>query len=156
MELEFEINDDNFKVTNKKAVYEFLDLLVDSIRTDIKNELVPAKFDMLETSLLNATWIRWLEKPSRINISKLINRILKCITWQERVGTFRVYIDPNIKMPYTVNTTLEQVARFLDKGNNVSKYSTLFSRVFNKYQENIYNYWRAYVEFGDIFAKEDV
>lgn len=154
MELVFEINDDNFKVSNKNLEFKFLDLLVESIQTDIRNGLIPAKFEMLEQGLLNATWIRWVKKPSAINISKLIERILSNIKWQVRGKTYRIYIDTNVKMPYTVNTSLEQIARFLDKGNNVSKYSTMFSRVFNYYQENIKSYWKAYVEFGDIFEVE--
>lgn len=150
MEIVFTLPEDKVKVYDKRLIYKFLDALVRSIQKDIQDELVPAKFDMLERSLLNATWIRWKEKPSGINIPKLVNNILKCIQWSERKNSFRIYIEPTKKVPYTINTTYDQIARFLDKGNNVSKYSTMFSRVFNRYQEYINEYWLAYIEVGYI------
>ena len=154
MEIVFELREDQVKLYDRRLIYKFLDNLVESIKKDIKDALIPAKFEMLERGLLNANWIRWKTKQSGINISKLVDRILSCITWQERKTSFRIYIDPKMKMPYTVNTSLERVARFLDKGNNVSKHSTMFSRVFNYYQKNINEFWKAYLEVGYILDGE--
>ena len=74
--------------------------------------------------------------------------MLKCIAWMKRKYTYEVYIRRDIKMPNTVNTTLEQVARYIDKGNEVTKATTMLSRVFNNYQKNIDKHWEAYKKFG--------
>ena len=148
MELNFTL--DQEEVYDPELMDKFCDKLVESIQIDIRNGLIPAKYSMLEESLLEATWIRWDKKPGKINVASVINAIIKCITWRKRRITYQVYIRPEVKMPYTVNTTLEQVARFIDKGNLVSKQTTLFSRVFNEYEKNIETYWNTYKEFGYI------
>lgn len=148
MEINFTLDQD--ELYDKKLIESFCDSLVDSIKADIKNSIIPSKLPMLEKGLLNATWIRWSTKPSSINVVSVINAILKCITWKKRRLTYQIYIRPDVKMPYTVNTTLEQVARFIDKGNLISKNTTMFSRIFNKYEKNIQTYWKAYKEFGYI------
>ena len=146
MEIDFELN--SKEVYDQDLADKFCDALVDSVRTEIKQGLIPAKFPMLEQSLINATWIRWKRPPKHININRLINSILKCITWRKRKYSYEVYIRRDIKMPNTVNTTLEQVARYIDKGNEVTKATTMLSRVFNNYQKNIDKHWEAYKKFG--------
>lgn len=148
MEINFELNQD--ELYDQKLVDNFCDKLVESICTDIRAELIPAKYPMLEQGLINANWIRWTKKPKSIDIEGLITTILKCITWRKRRIRFQVYIRTDVMLPQTINTSLEQVARFLDKGNLISKHSTAFSRVFNKYEKRIDDYWKVYKEFGYI------
>ena len=148
MELNFSLNSDELYDTELLA--RFCDKLVESIGTDIKNGMIPAKFPELEEGLLNAKWINWTEKPDRINIESLIDAICRCIAWRERTFSYQVYIRTDVLMPQTVNTTLEQVARFIDKGNEVTKYSTLLSRVFNNYEKNIEQYWESYKHLGHL------
>ena len=154
MEIDFELN--SKEIYDQDLADKFCDALVDSVRTEIKQGLIPAKFPMLEQSLINATWIRWKRPPKHININRLINSILKCITWRKRKYTYEVYIRRDIKMPNTVNTTLEQVARYIDKGNEVTKATTMLSRVFNNYQKNIDKHWEAYKKFGYALDNREV
>lgn len=144
MELNFELDRDN--VYDQDLTEKFCNALVESLRTEIREGLIPAKYDSLEQSLINSTWIMWTEKPKRINIEGLINLILDCISWRKRKYTYQVYIRTDVKMPHTVNTTVEQVARYIDKGNEVTKYTTMLSRMFNYYQRNIDKFWEAYKE----------
>lgn len=153
MELNFVLSEE--ELYDQGLLLQFCDTLVESIRTDILEGLVPAKYPLLEEGLLNATWITWEDKPNSINIEKLIKAILKCITWRQRRLTYQVYIRTDVKMPGTVNTSLESIARFIDKGNNVTKYSTLISRVFNKYEKDIGEYWEAYREVGYIVELDE-
>lgn len=146
MVIEFTLPEENLHDQRLKGM--FCDALVDSLRQDIKNQLIPAKYEFMEQGLLNATWIRWDKKPKHLRIPTLINAILKCITWRERIDGYQIYFRTDVKMPYTVNTTLEQVARFLDKGNLVSKCSTVFSRVFDDYEKRIPDLWKVYLEIG--------
>lgn len=148
MELNFELNHEDLYDT--KLLDSFCDKLIESIRTDIRAELIPAKYPMLEQGLLNAQWIAWTKKPKTIDIEGLIDIILKCIVWRKRRYRYQIYIRTDVKVPQTVNTSFEQVARFLDKGNLISKHSTMFSRVFNEYEKHIEDYWTSYKEFGYI------
>lgn len=150
MEIEFEV--DKKRVYDPKLVEKFCEKLVQSLRQDIVNQLVPAKFPILEKNLINAVWIPWQKKPKSIDVESLIKKTLMCITWTKRDTTYRVYIDTKEKMPYTNGrVTLEQIARFIDKGNNVSQSTSLYSKVFNHYQENIKEFWEMYKEFGNVF-----
>ena len=142
MEINFTLDRD--ELYDKDLLEKFCDKLVESIRIDIRSELIPAKYPMLEQGLINASWIIWTKKPKSIDIEGLVETILKCIVWRKRRITYQVYIRTDIKMPQTVNTTIEQVARFLDKGTLISKYSTMFSRVFNDYEKHIDSYWKTY------------
>lgn len=148
MELNFTLDEE--ELYDKDLLAKFCDKLVESLRTDIKNGLIPTKYPLLEQGLLNATWITWTDKPKSINVESVIDKILECITWRQRRLTYQVYIRTDVLLPYTVNTTLESVARFIDKGNNVTKYSTLLSREFNRYEKNIEDYWKTYKEIGYI------
>lgn len=152
MELNFELNRD--EVYDQDLTEKFCDALVESLRTEIREGLIPAKYEALEQSLINSTWIMWTEKPKRINIEGLINLILSCISWRKRKYTYQVYIRTDVKMPHTVNTTVEQVARFIDKGNEVTKYTTMLSRMFNYYQRNIDKFWGAYKELEYLDDRE--
>lgn len=152
MEIDFEL--DQTKVYDRTIIYRFCNALVRSIKDDIKVFVIPAKLTGLEESLLNADWITWTEQPKSITVESLILKILNCITWRERQNSIQIYIDPKPKMPNTENTTLEQIARFIDKGNNAAKYTTIFSRVFNEYQKHINEYWKAYLDVGYIIDIE--
>jgi hypothetical protein len=156
MEIDFEL--DQRGIYSREVMYRFCNALVRSIKDDIKVNVIPAKLSGLEEALLNADWITWTTKPKSINVEHLVLKILECITWRERKNSFQIYIDPKPKMPYTKDTTLDQIARFIDKGNNVAKYTTMFSRVFNHYQKNINVYWISYKNVGyivDIESEEE-
>lgn len=144
----FELNQNELYDTNLLSA--FCDKLVESIGADVKKCMIPAKFPILETALLNATWIQWVDKPKGINIESLVDMICRCITWRERRNSYQVYIRPDVLMPQTVNTTIEQIARYIDKGNNVTQSTTMLSRVFEHYERNIDQFWKIYLELGHL------
>lgn len=154
MELNFELNSKD--VYDQDLAEKFCEALVDSIKTDIRNSIPPAKYPVLEKLLINAKWIRWKTEPKHINVSRLIDLILDCIEWRKRKYSYQVYIKTNVLMPNTVGTTLEQVARFIDKGNEITTQNMMLSRIFNDYERNIKKHWEAYKYLGSALDNREV
>lgn len=144
MVIEYKINS-----TNKDELElcdEFAKYLVHNIREEIYNNVIPDKFRLLEKDILNATWIKWNDKPSSINMMKLVRFIISRIGVTKRRDTYVIGISQKHLLPRS-NTKLEAVARFLDMGNNVSPSTTFISRILNKYRSNINDYWEAFVSY---------
>lgn len=143
MRLEFEIV--NLEKDEAELIPEFCNLLVKCMSTDIRNSLKSEKLQTREHDLLNVGWISWNRKPESINMYRLglyIADSIICKPMQN--NSYVVEINPKIRMPYS-STRLEQVARFLDRGNESMHPMPFISPVFNKYRMRINEYWKSFV-----------
>lgn len=143
MRIEFQL------IGNNKEEIELMDefcmFLVREIRKDILNSISMEKLQSKEKDILNASWIKWYDKPRKINMVKLLKFILRYIRYKERKRhRYLIDINPNVLMPYSKNP-IEQIARFIDRGNERSLGSNLFNKVFMKYRLSISNYWKSFV-----------
>jgi len=124
---------------------EFCALITNLIKHEIKDSLYRYKMQQKEQDLINAEWIQWKSKPKNLNVVKLCyyiadNIIFKC----RRNNSYLIEVNRSVTMRYS-NTPLEAVARFLDKGNNVSQYTGFIDKVFKKYRDNIKKYWESFI-----------
>ena len=127
---------------------EFCEQLVIDIRRDIYNNVIPSKMECREEDILSANWIDWIKKPSSLNVMTIVNLIIDKIGYMSRKNTFVICVSPKAKLPNS-NTSLDSIARFLDKGNEDTPYTVFISKFFNDYTTvKINNYWEAF-----IFAK---
>lgn len=127
-----------------KIMDDFCNYLVREIKQRLLLEMPVDKLISKEKDILNASWIQWTKKPNHINVIKLVKLIINNIRYRKRKGhKYLIEINPNILLPRS-KTPIEQVARFLDKGNNVTFGTTFLSRVFMIYRSSINNYWRSY------------
>ena len=144
MKIQFQLMGSNEKEI--ELMDEFCKSLVRQIKRDVINLLPKEKLMARERDMLNATWILWKDdKPKHINMIKLAKFIAKNIRYKKRRGhRYLIEINPAILMPHSKNS-IEQIARFLDKGNEVSTGTFFLSRVFMKYRVSIDEYWNAFV-----------
>jgi len=93
--------------------------------------------------LLSASWVRWNTLPRNINANKLCQDIVNCLEVKQRKSVFTIELNKK-KLMNNSRTTLEQVARFIDKGNEVVRGTYFLTNIMTRYQVKIYNYWKAY------------
>lgn len=134
---------------NDKKEIELMDdfcmFLVREIRKDILNSVNEEKLQSKEKDILNASWIVWTRKPRKINMDRLLRFILNNIRYKKRKKhRYLIDINPKVLMPYSRNP-IEQIARFIDKGNERSLGTNLFTRVFMRYRLSINDYWKSFV-----------
>ena len=130
----------------RALIPDFLDYLLQIIRTDIKNNLIPNKLLMREQDLIDAKWIKWRRKPTKLNMIKIGNLIVNNIFWyQRRFDTYVVQIRKGTLLPNSF-TNLHLVARFLDKGNNKVPPTWFISKTLFKVRKNIKDYWMTFIQ----------
>lgn len=143
MKIQFQLVGDNRE--EFELFDEFCKLLVNNIKKDIFNSLPIEKLNSMEKFLINAKWINWIDKPTSINMSKLAKLIIKNIRcYKMKNDIYTIDINPLQLMPFSTNK-LEQIARFLDRGNELSSGSHFINDIFIKYRLMINNYWNSYV-----------
>lgn len=129
----------------RNLIPDFMDGLISQIKRDIKSSVVASKFIVREQDVLNASWIRWKIKPRHIRMKSLMLYVTSNLEWvQRRNNQFVIQINKLAKIPNSY-TSIDTLARFLDKGNNVTPGTYFISKVLAKYRENINDYWKAYV-----------
>ena len=144
MTIEFEIEGTDKEEMN--LMVPFCEFLVFNIRQDIDEQLNVELLQAKSRDLLKAKWIKWTNKPNYINMNWILQDIKSAIKYREReTGHYQIYFDTTILFRNSKNK-LEQIVRFIDKGNDVSKATGVFSKIFNRYQKNIPKYWTAYIQ----------
>lgn len=121
----------------------FSKFLLRFIKNDFRLAFIDKRVKLRFELLMESTWITWsnnIRKPSIYQIQKYI---LDSIEYRRIRNTFIIDINPRTMLPGT-NVTIYSIVRFINYGNDRVKGCYLFSRIFDKYQKNIINYWRAY------------
>lgn len=145
MNIQFTIETTDYRESS--LVDDFCDTICRNIRRDIYNGIIQAKIDNLEYDLINASWINWIDKPTKLNMENLVTYMLNNIVCRKRLGGVCIIEIPHsVKLPHST-TPLEQVARFIDMGTEITPCTTFITRVFQKYKDNINDYWKSYVMF---------
>lgn len=145
MRIEFELqysSKDEMELRN-----DFCSFIVNNIKNDILRNINMSKILSKEYSILNASWISWINKPTSINFYSLIDKIVDSITFITRENSEYVILLNRKSLIPNSNTRLEKLARFIDKGNSAIKGTYFISSIFTKYEENIQKYWKRYVSF---------
>lgn len=131
----------------QQLINDFLSFLVYSIRYEILTK-AQQKIDVLEQKnqdIKKASWIKWKNSKKELDAYKLIEQIAKNIVYM-RLDDNRCLITIN---PYIIvngtNNKLEQFARFIDKGNDVSIKIPIITKVFLWYQHNIQDVWKTFI-----------
>lgn len=148
MVLEFEIQNTNSDELD--LINSFCDLIIYSMRQDIYNNIIPAKFDNMSQRLLYANWIQWKDKPNIINSNKLLAFILNNLAYtKHKDNQIKIYFK-YITLPGTYNR-LDQFVRYIDMGNEIAPITLFFTSIFNKYRYNLNDYWKSfiYLQLGD-------
>jgi len=144
MTIDFEIEGTDKEEIN--LMKPFCEFLLFNLRQDIDEQVNIELLQAKSRELLKATWIKWTSKPNYINMKWIIEDIKSAIKYREReTGQYQIYFDTTVLFRSSKNK-LEQIVRFLDKGNDVSKATGVFSKIFNRYQRNIPKYWTAYIQ----------
>lgn len=142
MKIEFKIDASNEDERN--IIDDFMDDIIESIRTDMIRSLPSKKMDNRELALINSPWMRWRKIPRNLDMYGLCREIINNIIWRERAHTYVIEIDSHKYLKNSRNK-LSQVARFLDKGNEATRGTFFISKVFSKYGRNLRRYWISYV-----------
>lgn len=128
-------------------INDFCDIICKNIRRDIYNGIIQSKIDNLEFDLLEASWINWIKKPTHLDMKNLVIYMLNNIVCRKRLDkSFIIEIPHSVKFPNST-TPLEQVARFIDMGTEISPCTTFITRVFQKYKYGLSDYWDSYIIF---------
>jgi len=126
---------------------DFLDYLLNDIKNEILENTNMIKLQNNSINVLNADFIKWNSKPKHLDMDKVLDFIVNNIIC-ENCGKGNYIIKfKNIKFLNSKNM-LEQVVRFIDKGDFNSNPTLFISKHFNKYtQYVINNMWAKYIIF---------
>lgn len=142
MIIEFELSP---KSKNEaQLIIPFCKHILHNMRKDISNQIDIERYTPFEDKLLNASWIIWVEKPKTINIVQLLRFTLLNLRCAKRGESRYVIGFKNTMLPNT-RTRIDALVRFLDKGNEISQPTYVFTKIFNRYRDNLDQYWRDYV-----------
>lgn len=121
----------------------FVRLLVKCLRNDISELFRSPKVKMRASLMLASTWIDWEQRPAKVDIEMLEKCVRNSVQYRRHNNSFYIGFDANLLLPGT-RTPIYRIIRFINYGNEDIKGCYLFSKLFLKYQKNIYKYWRAY------------
>lgn len=139
---------ENLDKDERKLVRDFCIMIRDQIRLEIIENSIPLKFIVREVDLKNAEWINWKHRPIRINMTKLVKLIVKNINiTRDFRNIYTIQINPIAKMPDSYNS-LDQIARYLDRGDEDIPPTAFISNVFDKYRNIISQYWKIYISMN--------
>lgn len=134
--------------SEKKYIKPFCEYLVYNIQQDIFKKANWLKINRKSDDILNCNWVSWKKKPKRLNMYRVMKLITKNIVCNKcKNDVYIIQVKNNVRFPNTRNT-LEQIVRFIDKGNILEKVlpTMCISDVFNTYtQRKINRMWREYV-----------
>jgi len=126
---------------------DFLKQIVFDIKIEIFNNVVPDKMQSKEQDILNVPWINWIKKPENLNVNMLVNLIINSIKFVERKDhSYIIAINPSIRIPNS-STPISMLARFLDKGNDITPGTFFITKIFNEYRDNMAKYWDDYISY---------
>lgn len=125
---------------------KFCIFFVKKIREELHYSIVENKLNVREKDLLDSGWINWIgEKPDSINMVKLIDYIIdNIICIKRKNNTYSILVNPRKNLPGSY-TKLERIARFIDKGNEKTPPTLVFTKVFNRYRDNLKLYWDYFI-----------
>lgn len=143
MKLEFEL----IKVDSEVAeiIPDFCDLLLTDIKDAMYDNINLSKAEDREEELINANWIKWIDKPDHINMTKLCQFISNNLVIKKRKDNcYIIEIDKNVNMTNT-RTSIDKVVRFLNSGNESKSPMYFMTRTFREYRTKIKSYWKSYL-----------
>lgn len=144
MKIEFKFPELDDKTS--PLIPEFCNMLVSEIRSEIKMNLRNLKLNIREDLLLNASWIRWFNKPDHIDMIKLGLYIADSIICRSiKENTYVIEINPKAYLPSS-KTKLSMVARFLDRGDQNISPMYFINVILMKYRNRIKEYWRSFIQ----------
>lgn len=121
----------------------FSKFLLRYVKNDFRVAFVDKRVRFRFELLLESNWITWSNNFKKPSIRQIQKFILDAIQYRRIRNTYIIDINPTIMLPGT-DVTMYSIVRFINYGNDAVKGCYLFSRIFDKYQKNIINYWRAY------------
>ena len=121
----------------------FSKFLLRYVKNDFRVAFVDKRVRFRFELLLESNWITWSNNFKKPSIRQIQKFILDAIQYRRIRNTYIIDINPTIMLPGT-DVTIYSIVRFINYGNDAVKGCYLFSRIFDKYQKNIINYWRAY------------
>ena len=127
-----------------EIIPEFCNALLKEIKSDILSHINYIQMNKREKYLIEAKFIKWIDKPESINMSKICNfivRSFKCKNLKNNI--YSISIDNSIRLPNS-KTKIDKVARFLDQGNENIQPTQFISRILRFYMKNINSYWKSY------------
>ena len=131
----------------QNLIDNFLSFLVYSIRYEILDK-AQQKLDLLEQKnqdIKKASWIKWKNSKKELDAYKLVEQIAKNIVYM-RLDDNKCLITINPgKIVSGTSNRLEQFARFIDKGNDISIKIPIITKVFIWYQHNIQDVWKSFI-----------
>ncbi len=119
--------------------------LRDLVSSDIAESIRIDKINMYEDLFLKSTAIDWVHKPLHIDMVNVVNILLdnlKCY----KISNKHIYMIGFDKKQFpNTRNSIDSIVRFLDKGNENFPGIHTFSTVFNKYENNINEYWESQI-----------
>lgn len=130
-----------------RIIPDFCEYLLKNIKKDISRNANYIKIDKYEKYLINSKMIRWTndEKPKSIDMNKLCNYIIRnfeCVSLKG--NSYSIQLKRNVRIPES-RTSIDKIARLLDKGNGLIVPTLFISKVINYYTRNINKFWRSFV-----------
>ena len=147
------VSQDSEEISIEKS---FCYTLKDLVSADILNSIRIDKIKLYEDLFLKSTAVSWVHKPLHIDIVNVVNVLINNIKCY-KIPDKHIYMVGFSKEQFpNTNNSIDSIARFLDKGNEEFPGIHIFSNIFNRYENNINQCWKAHIltELGRIPISE--
>ena len=121
----------------------FSRFIISHLQSDVNKLLQDSRVRTRIAYVLASEWIRDRELLSKLDEDALQSYIEDAIRYKRFEDYYIIEFDPNVALPNS-RVSVESIIRFVNYGNESMKGCYLFSKLFLKYQKNIYKYWRAF------------
>ena len=130
-------------IYRKRSGDLFCRYIMNSLRAEIKKLSEDPKVVLRVSLLQSANWINWNSRPN-ITSKRVCEEIANSLEYKKYKNSYVIQIDSHTKLTGTDNT-VDSIARFINYGNDYVRGSYVFSRLFKRYNNKIYEYWRAFL-----------
>lgn len=137
MRIEFELPKYNIIVRG------FCNYILRWLRHEIRQKTRISALQLRVDTLLEIELVDWINKPRELNAKQILEDILRSLRWRRFRNRYIIDFNPKVKLRNS-NTPLVLVAKYLNYGCVNIRGCYFISRIFHKYQQNIFKYWTVY------------
>lgn len=137
MILELTLNNDKY------VCKRFCNYLISNMRKEIVKRSNRYSIEIRLNRFQKSKLVQWSGSAHSISYNQFMKVAQKAITFTYHANTYMIYIDPNLKCPNTLNS-IDQVIRFVDKGDLDLPGCYRFTKLFSKYARCYKAYFAAF------------
>lgn len=141
-----------YKLPQRKSTTNtyFTRYILSHLRRDILKTLNKEKIKIRLQYIEEQNLINYYEPQQlKITVDKFLQEVISSLEFKRFKNTYIIRMNPH-KTLYNSSTPIDFLVRLVDKGDNNISGCYEFSKLFFKYQKNIYDYYRSFCLFKEL------